>query len=138
MPLPRHEVLRLKPAEVRLVLRAFLAVSGFRLALWVLPFRRVVSLTPGATRSDPSSIVSTPRAAWAVRACARRVPGASCLTRALALRWLLARSGVASVLHFGWQKGADGQLQAHAWLMRDGKVVIGAEERIDSFHVFGA
>jgi hypothetical protein len=76
--------------------------------------------------------------AWLVRACARRVPGASCLTRALAARWLLAEAGMDSTLHFGHRRDERGGFAAHAWLEHEGQVLVGGDEDLELYHRFGA
>jgi hypothetical protein len=57
------------------------------------------------------------------------VPGASCLTQALAAQYLLARSGHRSQLRVGVAQDPSGRLLAHAWLVSDGRVVIGGSSR---------
>lgn len=47
---------------------------------------------------------------------------ATCLERSLALWWLLARYGVATRLRIGVQS-ANGKLEAHAWVERDGAAI---------------
>ncbi|TAJ88711.1 MAG: lasso peptide biosynthesis B2 protein [Reyranella sp.] len=64
---------------------------------------------------------------WSVRAAARRVPGATCLSSALALQRLLSSAGHPSQIHIGVIRDASG-FMAHAWLVHDGVVVIGEEE----------
>ena len=111
----------------RLFLRALVAVTAFRAALTVLPFRRTRQLaarehgrtTPHATPDD---------LAWAVSAAARRVPGATCLTQALALQALLRREGHDATLKLGVARGELGALEAHAWLESGGRVVIGGPQ----------
>jgi hypothetical protein len=57
----------------------------------------------------------------------RLFPDRPCLTQALAARYLLSRGGVPSVLQIGVARhGSD--LQAHAWLEREGGVIIGGEQ----------
>lgn len=104
-----------------LLFRAWMTVAGYRLALWVLPWR-VVSRTPRlSTVATPASVDET---SGAVRRAARFVPGATCLTQALALRALLARGGRASTLTLGVRNPV-GALEAHAWLEADGRIVLG-------------
>ena len=67
--------------------------------------------------------------AWSVTTAARYIPRATCLTQALAAQWLHTRAGCATRLRLGVTRGADGVFRAHAWLERDGRVVVGGEER---------
>ena len=64
------------------------------------------------------------RLVWAVRAVARRLPGCTCLVSALTLQRLLSRQGYVSELHVGVARQGE-TFAAHAWLMRDGKLLIG-------------
>lgn len=64
---------------------------------------------------------------WSVRTAARRVPGTTCLSSALALQRLLSSAGHPSQVHIGVARDASG-FTAHAWLVHDGIVVIGEEE----------
>src|SRR3982751_2268155 len=98
---PLRSYVRLSRAERRLAVRALALVVAFRLALWTLPARRVLAAAPRPRTRPAHAGVSPERMAWLVRAGARRVPDASCLTRALAARWLLAEASLESTLHFG-------------------------------------
>lgn len=51
----------------------------------------------------------------------------SCLRQALLLEVLLARKGIASKLKIGVRPGESGGVDAHAWVERDGRVLIGGE-----------
>lgn len=64
-------------------------------------------------------------AAWAVRAVAYRLPfGLTCLPQALTLKYLLRRDPNMP-LHIGVQTAASQGFQAHAWIEKDGHIVIG-------------
>jgi hypothetical protein len=57
---------------------------------------------------------------------ARLLPNRPCLTQALVLQYLLLRRGdTLAKLHIGVAKGEDGELLAHAWIERGGRVLIG-------------
>jgi hypothetical protein len=58
----------------------------------------------------------------------RRVPGASCLTQALAAQVLLAQSGYDSRVEIGVERNQHGRFQAHAWLVCGDEVVLGGAE----------
>lgn len=110
-----------------LLLRAALLVAGIRVALWLLPFscwrRLALASWPLHASQEPDSSVD--RLAWAVSRVSRFIPGATCLTQALALMRLLLRSGRLATLHVGVAKSADGRFEAHAWVDSGGKTVIG-------------
>jgi hypothetical protein len=111
----------------RLLRQALPLVLVARMALWVLPVRyllgRAARLSedarPMPTFPDPD------RVAWSVRAAARRVPRATCLTQAVAAQILLARHGHRSRLHLGVARTPDGVMAAHAWVECGGRVMVG-------------
>lgn len=128
-PLPGH--------ERRLLLAAGLLVPAVRLALLLLP-RRVARplvarwLRPGPPgRAAGRCVVpflhrSTPaRIGWAVRVVSACVPGATCLTQALAAQLLLRAGGHAAALRIGVTRAAAGALAAHAWVECGDVVVVG-------------
>jgi transglutaminase superfamily protein len=121
-------LIALPRARRRLIVRAFLTVAAFRVALSVLPFRwtrRLATREPARSPGPPNSMDDL---AWAVAAAARRVPRATCLTQALALQALLTREGHNATLRLGVARGALGALEAHAWLESDGRVIIGGPQ----------
>jgi hypothetical protein len=64
-----------------------------------------------------------------LEAAARRCPlGSTCLTRALAAQLLLRRSGIASRLCIGVKRDHQRKFEAHAWLERDGEIILGGSD----------
>ena len=63
--------------------------------------------------------------ARAVRAASRMVPGATCLTQALAGQILLSRAGYDSELRIGVCRHAEHGFEAHAWLEHRGEILLG-------------
>jgi len=128
-----RKLLALAPEERRLLVRAALLLSAVRLARAVLPWpalRRVASRAARPARDAPGSAHgSTDRLRWAVDVARRYVPGATCLTQALALQIWLGRRGQAAELRLGVARRAGARLEAHAWLEREGQVILGAAER---------
>jgi hypothetical protein len=53
------------------------------------------------------------------------IPGATCLTQALAALTLLGHFGQPASLRFGIARQECGELTAHAWVETEGKTVIG-------------
>lgn len=116
-------LLRLSPAEVRLLLSAGLTLAATRLAITLLPLaaaRRLLQVREAC--GEP--IWPPQRLAWAVQATARLVPRATCLVRALALERMLRRDGQPARLRIGVAKTPDAPLAAHAWLETDGLVLL--------------
>jgi len=56
----------------------------------------------------------------------RYVIGATCLSRALTARWILARKGYSAVIRVGVAKDA-GAIKAHAWITSGDLIVTGNE-----------
>lgn len=119
--------LRTSPEERLALGHALVLVVEARLALWRRPFREAMAERPEKV-SPILARVRPRRLAWAVEAVSRRIPQASCLTRALALRRLLARAGHASKLVVGVAGGAGREFESHAWLDCGGETLIGAAE----------
>ncbi len=70
---------------------------------------------------------NAPIIAWAVEATGRRLGRASsCLVRALVTQMLLEGAGEAVSLSLGVKHTTEGALQAHAWVTRAGRIVVGA------------
>lgn len=65
------------------------------------------------------------RRAHAIKRAARLVPGASCLTQALALQHVLSKCGERSSLILGVDADNKSKFQAHAWIEWRGRVIIG-------------
>jgi len=117
----------LPPAERRLFMGAASLLATVRLALWVLPFGWVHGAvqTFGNRRSRDEETPSVERIVWIVAAAAPLVPRATCLVRALSAQALLARRGYASQLRLGAAGGRGRPFEAHAWIERDGQVLVG-------------
>ncbi len=119
------KLLAMPARDRRLLVRALCVVFAFRVALRVMEWSRIRAL---AARSEGRSAALAKRAparlAWAVRAAARRVPGATCLTQSLALRHLLAKAGHAAEIRIGVATGHGG-LDSHAWVVCHGTVLAG-------------
>jgi hypothetical protein len=127
-----HKFSCLPAAQRRLVLQAALLLGAIRLGLWLLPFRTLQRLlarlaqTPTAPLEAGAATIGD--VVWAVAGVSRYVPGATCLTQALAARVLLARRGQQTQLRLGVARSAAGEFQAHAWVEWQGRVVIGGAD----------
>lgn len=111
--------------EMLFLARCLTVVSAVRLALTLSSYNHVRGLVTRLDARRDASIADLRRVAWGVAAAARLVPGASCLTQALAGQYLLARQGSASKISIGIEKGTGSELKAHAWLMSGNHIVLG-------------
>jgi hypothetical protein len=109
------------------LLGAFIAAAQFRLALSFVSLERLRgwAARPGRGNRPVERIV------WAARTAARWTPAATCLSSALALQQLLCAHGHQSELHIGVARTA-GDFAAHAWVEREGRVLIG-ESELDTY-----
>lgn len=111
----------------RYLVHAFVRLGQARLALTRLSAREIVdradSVTPLPPHSAPLDLALVE---WAMTAVSGRAPWrADCLVQAMAARAWLAAHGVPSHLRLGVAKDERGDLIAHAWLIHDGKAVVG-------------
>jgi hypothetical protein len=109
-----------------LLLRALVLVGTIRAGLCLLPFRVLQGLTERAC-CGPAAARPAERCVWAIRAASRFVPGATCLTQALAAQVLLARAGHDSRIEIGVTKDEQ-RFRAHAWVICGEKIVIGGAD----------
>lgn len=111
-------------SEWRLLCAAWIAILFFRVAIALLGFRRINALFPAHYRPAPDAFAI--RVAAAVYSASRDVPGATCLIEASAARALFACRGYAATMRIGVRKGADGRLEAHAWLLSRDRIIMGS------------
>ncbi len=120
------------PTERSLLLKAAVLIAVIRVGLSTLRFERLRLLLARLAVPGPAGHPAHPADAsvesviWAVEAVGRHLPAiGTCLTQALAAHVLLARRGFPSNLRIGVARTANGTFEAHAWLERDGTILIG-------------
>lgn len=119
---------RLSTAEWGLLLRTAILLAAVRVALWLLPFRRIASVTERSRSRFRKTITHPDQVAWAVRVVSRYVPKSTCLVRALTAKVLLESAGFSARLNIGVAKEAAKGFEAHAWVEAWGMVITGAGE----------
>lgn len=126
-------------SDQRLLITALALVVCVRLGLKLLPFRvlrgMVAKVTSRSVQPQPQDLQVVSKVASNVRRVSRYVPGASCLTQALATQVLLARRGQISNLRIGVTKAGEGDFKAHAWVESDGKIIIGQVRNLRVYRV---
>src|SRR5262245_19629964 len=114
--------------RVRVGWRLFCAALGllllFRIALALVGFRRLTWLFPARTEGAPQPYAA--RVAAAVHAASRFLPGATCLVQACAALVLIGGRGYCATLRVGVRKDSGGKMVAHAWLLTQDCVILGA------------
>jgi hypothetical protein len=111
----RHGPLLVQCLAVVIAVRIGLALFGYRAVLGH------IAKTPPARSPDAHLHLHI----WCVLHCSRIVPGATCLTQALAAHYLCARAGHPTRIRIGVRKRDDGGIAAHAWLVDGETVLIG-------------
>ncbi len=131
-----RRILALSWRDRWLLTRATLLLAGIRLGLILLPFQRLARVLEHLgrpPRSPPEQDrESIDRIVGAVTVMSHYVPGVKCLERALAAKVLLSARGHPVDLRIGVERGPE-QLEAHAWLEDDGRVVIGNVEDLGRY-----
>ena len=128
---PLRRFWRLPSPERKLLVGAVALVTAVRIGVALCGFTLLRRALARLVRRRAAVPLPPERIGWAVRAAARRVPGArTCLVEALAAETLLARHGHAAQLRIGIARAGAG-IEAHAWLEREGHPVFG-RPRIDA------
>jgi transglutaminase superfamily protein len=130
---PFRKFVHLTSAEQALLARTTLVVALVRIFLVCVPFRRI----PRLLRKRPFSMLSFRRTSgfsdarlvWGVRAAARLIPGATCLTQSLALQSLLGDERRVNV-QIGVAKDGRDKFMAHAWVECDGTLLLGSSSEV--------
>jgi len=135
---------KLKPADRRAILEACWTLGVTRVAVKILPFRRIAAgLAKGLPPAVPltaEQVREARRVGWAVMAVSRtRLLKTVCLGQAIAAQTMLKRRGIPSTLHLGVAKEPlspplieartildKGGLAAHAWVTTGGLFVTGS------------
>jgi hypothetical protein len=121
---------RVSYSDVRLLAAAAATMMAVRVGLWMLPFRFVRGAVVRAAtpaRYFPKTARPVDRVVWAVMVASRFTPRASCLTQSFTAQVLLRRHGHPAELRLGIARDR-GELDAHAWVESEGRVVIGNAE----------
>jgi len=120
----RHSLLLLKTAVTLAVVRLTLSTRGYRPVL-----RHIGRVMPRAGQRIQLELL-----AWAIERVAPVVPHATCMTQALALRYLAAREGQPCTIRIGVKQEPGKSFEAHAWVIADDKIIIGGrDENIATF-----
>jgi hypothetical protein len=123
-----------------LVATAWCLVALFCVALWIVPFARVRGAADRIARllrsSAPADAAFAARVGRVVRFASRFVPAATCLPCALAALVLLRSRSVPARLRIGVARDGSGQLDGHAWVESNGRVVVGGLPNLGGYTTF--
>ena len=122
----------LRGNERKLLVLSLVLVAHVRAALCVLPSRFIVRLVrrlgDAPARTPRARRPAIDRVAWAIATASRVVPRATCLTQAVSGMLLLRHYGYESRLRLGVARSDDGGFLAHAWIEREGVILIGGPQ----------
>lgn len=142
-----HKALVLPWGDKWLVLEALCLLAVMRLAIKLIPFRRLAQWMGPLQEETPQEITpgalsTAERVGLAVRRVSPYTPWTSnCFPQALAAKWMLWRRGVPSTLYLGASfKDDRSGLAAHAWLRAGPVYVTGGRghERFATVGIFGS
>ena len=133
-----RKFLRLRWRDKRRVVEALGFVLAARCLLVFVPFRWTVALASWLGGRFPArregDLPQLTRLGYLIGRVSRFVPGATCLTQALAMKWMLMRRRIACQLRIGVAKDADGVFKAHAWLETESRrVLIGGNRSPETY-----
>jgi len=128
------------PSDRMYLLKAATLMIFVKIALRVIPFKRLYGFlsrlapVPAASRTETRDLYQALRA---VEITSRYTPlESTCLVQALTGQVLLARKGIPAELQIGVARGTANQVEAHAWVLCQGKVVIGNRHDLARYQVF--
>jgi hypothetical protein len=120
---------RLSRSERWLLIKATLLLGAIRIGLRLLSFQSLKQLLNLVSKPRMADQFSSDQIVWAVIAASRFVLGDKpCLTQALAVQLLLKRRGYPASVRIGVAQKERGELQAHAWVESEDRVVVGGGE----------
>lgn len=119
---------RLNGSEKLLFCRAVYLLIHSRVALHRQPFQTLVDGHSTSNFSDhlqASEPIPVDNLIRLLAAACRFIPLTTCLSRAMAGQRLLTTCGHSPILHIGVARERNRNLEAHAWLSLDGKIILG-------------
>jgi hypothetical protein len=131
-----HRLLRLDPADARLLLRAFVALAAVDVRLRLFGFQRVIDSLDSSNAMPAPTDQDLHRARryafWLQAAGRHHVVRARCLHQSLALHGWLTAQGLSPDLRIGVRTD-NRSLVAHAWVELGGQVVNDRPDAVSAF-----
>lgn len=122
-------------SDTSLTVEAWLLLWSCRIALWSVPFPRVLKFAQFCAELHSSQRgLSAENAVRCIQRALRFTWRASCLTQALAGWIMLTRHGTHSRINIGVVSPQERAFGAHAWLQAGGRVILGDTD-LTPFHV---
>jgi hypothetical protein len=133
-----RKFLHQSPANQWFLIKTTILLMLVKIGLLVMPFQTIYRLLLRLSRSGrPAPDANPRRIVEAVELSSRNMPfTATCLVRAFTGQVLLQRSGYASDLRIGVARGLNGKMEAHAWIVYQGEVIIGDRDDLSRYIPF--
>jgi hypothetical protein len=132
--------LRLPFIEKYLLLKSAFLLLAFRAGLSLFSFKSLLNYLEGIkqhkSKLKDKSNPSEEKIVWIIDVASRYVPYTTCLSKALSAQVLLKRYGHFSSLRIGVVKNEKGELDAHAWVESQGRIIIGDLEDLSRYTAF--
>ena len=112
-----------------LFFKAIVLVGVFKISLLIFPLKLVQQFVDYVTQelSKPKTIPQE-KISWCIKTVGNYLLGPkSCLPVALAAKVLLKQNGYPATINIGVYKGNEINLEAHAWVESEGKIIVGEE-----------
>ncbi|MCF6186980.1 MAG: lasso peptide biosynthesis B2 protein [Desulfobulbaceae bacterium] len=123
-------------SEKLIFCRAVYLLFYYRIALRRQHFQSLVDQLSNSTTTALLQTVPSIPADTLIRllaAACRIVPFTTCLSRAMAGQMILTGCGYFSRLHVGVAREKEEELEAHAWLSLDGRIILGNVPDLDRY-----
>lgn len=127
-----YDVGVIKLKYLPIAFKAWRILLFFRLSLWVWSFEKVKIMSQKMSKPNDSAY-HFKTIIGVVNRVKSFVPKATCLSRALTAKVLLAQNGHSVELCIGIHKNQNDHIVAHAWLEKDGVVVMNHLDNLSSF-----
>jgi hypothetical protein len=125
------------PGNQWFLLKTTAVLMLVKAGLLVMPFQRLYRLLCRMSRPTKPGSVDYRQIVEAVELSSRNMPfTATCLVRALTGQVLLLRAGHPSELRIGVARGEAGKMEAHAWIVYQGMVIIGNRQDLSRYMPF--
>lgn len=130
--------LNLTEQDRQLLLKSFILLGLIRLGLWLLPFGTLRQCLNNRlqlfSQSPKITFTELDKVSWAIDVSSRYWFGeVKCLAKALTTQILMSSYGYCPQLQIGVAKSKQGNLEAHAWVENEGKVVVGHLPNLSHF-----
>ena len=132
-----RKFLSLETSYRLLLINAYFALIGTILLLKIFPYNQLRQFIANQSKKKKhftNDSVTANRIVAAVKTASQYAPGNStCLIKALTGYYLLTQKNIPAEMYIGVKLGLPGQLNAHAWVVNQGEVLLGYLDDLPSY-----